>query len=389
MATSFPLNPQVNDLYQGYYWNGSFWKKSGQDAGFGYLEEAALQNTYLSQSSASTIYATQTDLDNIDLSLYLTQSSASTTYATKTALNNIDLSTYLTSASMQTVPVYVMNSGSSAQRPVSASAGMIRFNTTLGYPEWYDPSTSAWFNFYQEKSFSAEYLIVAGGGGGATDADVGGGGGGGGLLTGSLTFTKQLYTVTVGAGGLKGTGPDSTGTGGGSNGGNGANSVFSNLTAIGGGGGGTRGNSGLTGGSGGGGGDNGGGAGAGTAGQGFAGGAAPGINTNGGRDSGGGGGAGGTATAPNVAGIGLYNAIGGATFAKGGIGSQAGLGLVAGADNTGNGGDGCRAGGSGVVVLRYPSGVTLSIGAGLTHSTSIVGLNKVTTFTAGTGSITI
>lgn len=56
MATTFPLNPQVNDLYQGYYWDGNFWKKSGQDAGFGYLEESALQNTYLSQISASTQY---------------------------------------------------------------------------------------------------------------------------------------------------------------------------------------------------------------------------------------------------------------------------------------------------------------------------------------------
>ena len=80
MATTFPLNPQVNDLYQGYYWDGNFWKKSGQDAGFGYLEEAVLQSTYLSQSSASITYATQTDLDNIDLSLYLTQTSASTQY---------------------------------------------------------------------------------------------------------------------------------------------------------------------------------------------------------------------------------------------------------------------------------------------------------------------
>jgi hypothetical protein len=57
MATSFPLDPEINDLYQGYYWDGNFWKKSGQDTGFGYLEESALQNTYLSQSSASTTYA--------------------------------------------------------------------------------------------------------------------------------------------------------------------------------------------------------------------------------------------------------------------------------------------------------------------------------------------
>ena len=71
MATSFPLDPEVNDLYQGYYWDGNFWKKSGEDAGFGYLEEAVLQTTYLSQLSASTNY--------------LTKASASTTYITQTS----------------------------------------------------------------------------------------------------------------------------------------------------------------------------------------------------------------------------------------------------------------------------------------------------------------
>ncbi len=71
MATLFPLDPEVNDLYQGYYWDGNFWKKSGEDAGFGYLEEAVLQTTYLSQLSASTNY--------------LTKASASTTYITQTS----------------------------------------------------------------------------------------------------------------------------------------------------------------------------------------------------------------------------------------------------------------------------------------------------------------
>jgi hypothetical protein len=71
MTTLFPLNPEVNDLYQGYYWDGNFWKKSGEDAGFGYLEEAVLQTTYLSQLSASTNY--------------LTKASASTTYITQTS----------------------------------------------------------------------------------------------------------------------------------------------------------------------------------------------------------------------------------------------------------------------------------------------------------------
>jgi hypothetical protein len=206
---------------------------------------------------------------------------------------------------------------------------------------------------------NVEYLIVAGGGGGATDADVGGGGGGGGLLTGSVAVTAQTYTVTVGTGGARGSGPDNTGVGGGGNGGNGGNSSFAGLTAIGGGGGGTRGQNGAAGGSGGGGGDFGGSGGAGTVGQGFAGGAAPGGNTNAGRDTGAGGGAGGAAAAPNLPGPGLFNSIGGAVFAKGGVGSQAGLGFVAGADNSGNGGDGTRAGGSGIVVIRYPITATV------------------------------
>jgi hypothetical protein len=44
-------------------------------------------------------------------------------------------------------------------------------------------------------------------------------------------------------------------------------------------------------------------------------------------------------------------------------------------------------GGSGVVILLYPSSFTITVGAGLTSSTSTVGVNKVTTFTAGTGTV--
>jgi len=45
------------------------------------------------------------------------------------------------------------------------------------------------------------------------------------------------------------------------------------------------------------------------------------------------------------------------------------------------------AGGSGVVILRYPNNYTITIGAGLTGSTATVGSNKVTTITAGTGNV--
>lgn len=69
-------------------------------------------------------------------------------------------------------------------------------------------------------------------------------------------------------------------------------------------------------------------------------------------------------------------------------------GATAGGTNTGGGGAGGRdrndgygwegsAGGSGVVILRYPSDYTISVGAGLTSTTFTQGSNKVTIFTAG------
>jgi hypothetical protein len=69
-------------------------------------------------------------------------------------------------------------------------------------------------------------------------------------------------------------------------------------------------------------------------------------------------------------------------------------GGATGAENTGNGGQGGvnnRAssgyGGSGVVILRYPSAYKITIGAGLTGSTATVSSDKVTTITAGTGNV--
>jgi hypothetical protein len=68
-----------------------------------------------------------------------------------------------------------------------------------------------------------------------------------------------------------------------------------------------------------------------------------------------------------------------------------------GSANTGGGGSGGSSanasvrvggnGGSGVVILRYPGGRTITIGAGLTATTATVGSDKVTTITAGTGNV--
>jgi hypothetical protein len=48
-----------------------------------------------------------------------------------------------------------------------------------------------------------------------------------------------------------------------------------------------------------------------------------------------------------------------------------------------NGGNG----GSGIVIVKYPDSITLTIGVGLTSSTSTAGGFKTTSFTAGTDTV--
>ena len=251
-----------------------------------------------------------------------------------------------------------------------------------------------------------QYLVIAGGGGGGTGTPAGGGGGGGaGGYRSSVTaensgggvsaefkivpIAATNYTVTVGAGGAANT--------------SGSNSVFDTITSTGGGNGmGGAGSSGA-GGSGGGGlgrGDNNFRAGgAGTTGQGFAGSGSSGALF---AVAGGGGGAAAAASGINgaagvsssITGSSTQRAGGGGGYLTGtatGGGGAGGATGVAGTANTGGGGGGGDtgggAGGSGVVIFSYPSGFTITIGAGLTGSTTTVGSNKVTTITAGTGNV--
>ena len=84
----------------------------------------------------------------------------------------------------------------------------------------------------------------------------------------------------------------------------------------------------------------------------------------------------------------------------GGNGSNNGGSGGSGSTNTGGGGGGGSAngsgsygsggnGGSGIVIIRYSQTRNLTIGAGLTSSTALDGGDKVTTFTAGTGTVSI
>ena len=268
---------------------------------------------------------------------------------------------------------------------------------------------------------TVNFLVVAGGGGaGRNDSYYGGGGGGGGFRSSTdgrgggqssetaLELTPSTnYTVTVGAGGAEGSSGTVKGT-------TGSDSVFATVTSKGGGGGGAYDatGDGLDGGSGGGGGGNdqansGGSAltspvvhgydgGDSAAGSGEAGGAGGGAGSVGASTTSTTGGQGGSAKAATITGSTVYYAAGGS--GKRGWGGSHG---AAGSNATGNANSGDGGGGndhaagtnavgrSGVVILKYSNAYTLTIGAGLTSSTATSGSNKITTFTAGTGNISI
>jgi hypothetical protein len=258
---------------------------------------------------------------------------------------------------------------------------------------------------------TVDYLVVAGGGGGGDRH--GGGGGGGGFRAGSTIIPVGIVTTaTVGAGGVAGNyeliGLTPAGVGG-----RGVDSVFFTINSYGGGGGGTY--DGMptgTFGSGGGGGGTGSMAGsAGSAGQGNsggngsssspAGGGGGGANAAGTTASGNAGGGGGGGTSSSIGGASTYyagggggsggalNAGGSGGLGGGGHGSYSEENISAGVENSGGGGGASRGisaslaeqgrpGGSGIIVIRYP---TLSA-AGVGGTVTTTGTYTVHTFSA-------
>lgn len=269
--------------------------------------------------------------------------------------------------------------------------------------------------FHRLNQFSIlpiEFLVIAGGGRGGDTR--GGGGGAGGYINsvaGELSGANSLavpqliverstnYTVTVGAGGAAA----------------GGNSVFHTNTAIGGARGGNEFASGALGGSGSGSGIVGPApssvvAGAGTALQGFAGGRGSESTCGGGGGGasaagstaiqGGAAGNGGNGLSSSITGVATTRAGGGGGGGRITTGNPSGVGGAggggdgapspsplpgfAGVANTGGGGGGGSGttasaggfGGSGIVILRYPNSLTITIGAGLTGTTATLGNKK-------------
>ena len=347
-------------------------------------------------------------------------------------------------ATDETAITYALASGSTLPSGISlnSSTGVISgtlpnissnttYNFTINASDGTNSIVPRSFSITANAYADVQYVIVAGGGGGAggqPGLGVGGGGGAGGYrssvigentgggLSAETLFSAipgTAYTVTVGNGG--------SGASGGNLPSNGENSIFGSIVALGGGFGGrpsadtprTVG----SGGSGGGVGQSGTGTGTGTSGQGYNGGSPNGVNSAGG---GGGAGAQGLDGASGTGGVGVASSItgssifraggggGGRHIAQGGTasGGNGGGGNsgptngngVSGSTNTGGGGGGGGEsggtfsggnGGSGVVIIKYANTLSPTISGGLTSSTSTAVLGfKITTFTAGSGTIT-
>jgi len=309
-------------------------------------------------------------------------------------------------------------------RPASPTDGCIGLNTGTGYLEVYQ--NTVWIRIaIADASVTANVLVVAGGGGGGanentTNGDAAGGGGAGGLINAtSMVFEGvTTYTVTVGAGGISGTGVVAPTSGDNSS----VTGTGISLTCYGGGNGGSEKapgtNPGGNGGSGGGAANN------------YSTAAAGGISVyigssyvslyrqgyDGGntltgstsfRAGSGGGGAGGagvtrTSSTGGAGGAGLSIDYSGnpTTYATGGSGGTF-LGAAngaAGSVNTGNGGGGAGssavqwvggAGGSGIVIIQYPSPVALATGGTITSFVKFGTTYQVHTYTASGTFVTL
>ena len=296
-----------------------------------------------------------------------------------------------------------------AMNALTSVAGDIIYNSTENKIYLYDGSS---WEPTSPSTILVEYLVIAGGGHGVSGN--GGGGGAGGYRASTFIGNPSTdYTVTVGAGGA-------------TNSSKGSPSVLSSIISLGGGsytGGGSHTTS-----NGSGAGGNGQAtpytAGAGTAGQGNNGGGGHGSGGGGGGGGGAGatgssyngsnGGAGGAGSSSTITGSSVTRAGGGGGGGRdsgsGGAGGSGGGGAggagghsgsaTSGTTNTGSGGGGgggtcCQfngsggAGGSGIVIIKYPDTNTLTIGAGLVHSTATVTGYKITTFTSGTDNISL
>jgi len=305
---------------------------------------------------------------------YLNASGTKLNYVNNVSTGDVPLTTWNSAALSIQTPLNIPTSAPSTVTTSSVSGLTVSGPTTVSTNTVYSFTLSGSTNGTCNVSFNAnmniQVLVVAGGGGGGGLGSGGGGGAGGVIYNSSFAVTNGTsYAIQVGAGGIGASGNTQLG-------GNGSNSVFSSLTAIGGGGGAT--NSYLSpasnGGSGGGGGadDNIGGMNApgnGTAGQGNMGGYA--VYRYGGGGGGGAGSVGGNASGSLTTGTGgnggngILNSItGSATYYGGGGGGGTWSGNTGGTGGSGGGGAGGVNGSNGATTAANGTNGTANTGGG-------------------------
>ena len=407
--SAWNLAPAAN----GQTWTISFWAKASSTAtAEPYLFSANSSGAYL--EAPSSLFTVTTFWQRFSFST--TFSNASTAFVQARLGNRTNGST-------------IWFDGLQVER--AASASNFSPQTNINGNTIYNAAVVSVTSTTTSSISGVDILVIGGGGAGG---HLGGGGAGGHrYFTNESLVANTNYTVTVGLGGAASTG---------ATGNQGLNSVFNTYTSAGGGGGAGEASLPAAGGSGGGGGGslvlprpgaagntpntspsqgNAGGSGndngAGTA---FAGGGGGGAGSTGGTASTSTtAGNGGTGTATTITGSSVTRAAGGGGGAYqlsatgtagaggssiGGNGGRNGLNATPGSPNTGSGGGGngytsagnlqgsSGAGGSGVIILRYPNTFSISNpGGGLTFTTdsaSVAGYN-ITTFTVGTGTVAL
>lgn len=329
--------------------SGGYTESHNTTAGFvGYGPAAATTaNTfangslYISNYTSSAFKSTSVDFVGENNATTIYQHITAGLWSNTSVINSIALSAGISNlVAGSSASLYGIKRGTDGVTNGVATGGTV---TTSGGFTYHTFTSSG--TFTANRTLNADVLVVAGGAGSGY-GDNSGGGGAGGYLEGSITIPQGSYAATVGAGGTTPYPGFGLGT-------NGANSSFMGATAIGGGRSGATGDlNGAPGGSGGANGYNGSTYGTGGAGRQLNSGGLTGYGTDGqGGVLGGRGGGAGQSGAAGGAGRTWLN---GSTYGRGGgvAGSTPGVTQPA---NSGNGADQGGTGGSGIVIIRYPT----------------------------------
>ena len=222
-SLDFPSNPTNGQTYAlngvTYYYNASMGA---------WLTQLTSMN--LSTSSNTQVLFNDAGIANGSSGLVFNKVANTLTSNSIVVTGNVSIGTTIANSSLDLstkTDAIILPKGTTAQRPTS-TAGMVRYNSDLGYPEYYSPLGSIWLPFFTSPSYTIDIMLVGGGGSGGAGTNYGGGGGAGGLIyiPNQTMQPGNSYSLIIGSGGAQVTNAI---------GNNGANTTGFGLTAVGGG----------------------------------------------------------------------------------------------------------------------------------------------------------